>query len=68
MADVNLTAAFSTVPAGEQVEVKRTLVETIEQLDGLDERALDLHLLTGRNGGEGGGEVDIRHSRPPFAR
>src|SRR2546428_3404233 len=32
MADVNLTAAFSTVPAGEQVEIKRTLVETIEQL------------------------------------
>src|SRR2546428_11461426 len=32
MADVNLTAAFSTVPAGEQAEIKRTLVETIEQL------------------------------------
>ena len=33
MADVNLTAAFSTVPAGEQAEIKRTLVETIEQLE-----------------------------------
>ena len=32
MADVNLTAAFSTVPAGEQEEIKRTLVATIDQL------------------------------------
>src|SRR5438309_12053016 len=43
-------------------------VVTGELLDGVDERALDLHLLTGRNGGEGRGEVDVRHSRPPFAR
>jgi hypothetical protein len=32
MADVSLTAAFSTVPAGEQEEIKRVLVETAEQL------------------------------------
>jgi hypothetical protein len=32
MADVRLTAAFSTVPAGEQEEIKRVLVETVEQL------------------------------------
>jgi hypothetical protein len=32
MADISLTAAFSTVPAGEQEEIKRALVETIEQL------------------------------------
>jgi len=32
MAEVSLTAAFSTVPGGEQEEIKRTLVETIEQL------------------------------------
>lgn len=32
MADVSLTAAFSTVPAGEQEELKRVLVETVEQL------------------------------------
>lgn len=32
MAEVSLTAAFSTVPATEQEELKRVLVETIEQL------------------------------------
>ena len=32
MAEVRLTAAFSTVPAGEQEEIKRVLVETVEQL------------------------------------
>ena len=32
MADVRLTAAFSTVPAGEQEELKRVLVETVEQI------------------------------------
>ncbi|HXG04162.1 MAG TPA: hypothetical protein VNO23_12210 [Candidatus Binatia bacterium] len=32
MADVSLTAAFSTVPAGEQEEIKRVLVDTAEQL------------------------------------
>lgn len=42
MADVSLTAAFSTVPAGEQEEIKRVLVETVEQLareDGSFRRA-----------------------------
>lgn len=32
MADVNLTAAFSTVPAAEAEEIKRVIVETVEQL------------------------------------
>lgn len=32
MADVELTAAFSTVPAAEQEAFKRVLVETVEQL------------------------------------
>ena len=32
MAEVELTAAFSTVPAGEQEAFKRVLVETVEQL------------------------------------
>jgi hypothetical protein len=32
MTDVNLTAAFSTVPAGEAEEIKRVIVETVEQL------------------------------------
>lgn len=32
MAEVSLTAAFSTVPAAEQEELKRVLVETIEQI------------------------------------
>jgi hypothetical protein len=32
MAEVRLTAAFSTVPAGEQEEIKRLLQETVEQL------------------------------------
>ena len=32
MADVNLTSAFSTVPAGEAEEIKRVLVETVEQI------------------------------------
>jgi hypothetical protein len=32
MAEVSLTAAFSTVPAGEQEELKRVLVETAEQI------------------------------------
>ena len=30
--DINLTAAFSTVPAGEAEEIKRVLVETVQQL------------------------------------
>jgi hypothetical protein len=32
MAEVNLTAAFSTVPGGEQEVIKRLLVETVEQI------------------------------------
>ena len=32
MADVRLTAAFSTVPAGEQEALRRVLVETVEQI------------------------------------
>ena len=32
MADVSLTAAFSTVPAGEAEEIKRVIVETVEQI------------------------------------
>ena len=32
MADVELTAAFSTVPAGEADAIKRLLVETVEQI------------------------------------
>ena len=32
MADVSLTAAFSTVPAAEAEEIKRVIVETVEQL------------------------------------
>jgi hypothetical protein len=32
MADVTLTAAFSTVPAGEAEAIKRLLVETVEQI------------------------------------
>lgn len=32
MADVNLTAAFSTVPAGEAEDMKRVIVETVEQI------------------------------------
>lgn len=42
MADVSLTAAFSTVPAGEQEDLKRVLVETVEQIareEGLFQRA-----------------------------
>jgi hypothetical protein len=42
MAEISLTAAFSTVPAGEQEEIKRVLVETVEQLardDGSFKRA-----------------------------
>ena len=42
MADVSLTAAFSTVPAGEAEAIKRVLVETIEQIakdDGTFARA-----------------------------
>jgi hypothetical protein len=31
-AEVNLTAAFSTVPAGEADEIKRVLVETVQQI------------------------------------
>jgi hypothetical protein len=31
-AEVELTAAFSTVPAGEADEIKRVLVETVQQL------------------------------------
>lgn len=32
MALVELTAAFSTVPAGEAEEIKRTIVDTVEQI------------------------------------
>src|SRR5881227_3694270 len=32
MADVNLTTAFSTVPAGDAEAIKRLLVETVEQI------------------------------------
>jgi hypothetical protein len=32
MSDITLTAAFSTVPAGEAEEIKRVIVETVEQL------------------------------------
>ena len=32
MADVNLTAAFSTVPAGEAEEIKRVIVEVVQQI------------------------------------
>jgi hypothetical protein len=42
MSDITLTAAFSTVPAGEAEEIKRVIVETIEQLardDGTFTRA-----------------------------
>jgi hypothetical protein len=42
MADVSLTAAFSTVPAGEAEEIKRVIVETVEQIardDGTFTRA-----------------------------
>ncbi len=42
MADIELTAAFSTVPAGEADELKRVLVETAQQLaqeDGTFKRA-----------------------------
>ena len=42
MADVKLTAAFSTVPAVEAEEIKRVIVETVEQLardDGTFARA-----------------------------
>ena len=42
MAEVNLTAAFSTVPAGEAEEIKRVITETVEQIardDGSFSRA-----------------------------
>ena len=42
MAEITLTAAFSTVPAAEAEEIKRTLVETVESLardDGTFTRA-----------------------------
>jgi hypothetical protein len=42
MAEVNLTAAFSTVPAGEAEAIKRLIVETVEQIardDGTFSRA-----------------------------
>jgi hypothetical protein len=32
MADVELTAAFSTIPAGEAEAIQRLLVETVEQI------------------------------------
>jgi hypothetical protein len=32
MAEVELTAAFSTVPAAEQEELKRVLVDTVQQI------------------------------------
>jgi len=42
MAEVTLTAAFSTIPAGDAEAIKRMLVETVEQLardDGTFQRA-----------------------------
>ena len=42
MPDITLTAAFSTVPSGEAEEIKRVIVETVEQLardDGAFTRA-----------------------------
>ena len=42
MAEVTLTAAFSTVPAGEAEAIKRVIVETVEQIardDGTFTRA-----------------------------
>ena len=42
MAEVSLTAAFSTVPAAEAEEMKRVIVETVEQIardDGTFTRA-----------------------------
>jgi hypothetical protein len=42
MASVELTAAFSTIPAGEADAIKRLLVETVEQIardDGSFQRA-----------------------------
>src|SRR5262245_1580653 len=42
MSDITLTAAFSTVPAGEAEEIKRVIVETVTQLardDGAFTRA-----------------------------
>ncbi|HTO11226.1 MAG TPA: hypothetical protein VMQ51_06615 [Candidatus Binatia bacterium] len=42
MAEVTLTAAFSTIPAGDAEAIKRLLVETVEQLardDGTFQRA-----------------------------
>jgi len=42
MAEVTLTAAFSTIPAGDAEVIKRLLVETVEQLardDGTFQRA-----------------------------
>ena len=42
MAEITLTAAFSTVPAGEAEEMKRVIVETVEQIardDGTFSRA-----------------------------
>ena len=42
MAEVNLTAAFSTIPAGDAEAIKRLLVETVEQIardDGTFQKA-----------------------------
>ena len=42
MAEVQLTAAFSTVPAAEAEEMKRVIIETVQQLaqdDGSFKRA-----------------------------
>ena len=42
MAEVTLTAAFSTIPAGDAEAIKRVLVETVEQIardDGTFQRA-----------------------------
>jgi hypothetical protein len=32
MAEINLTAAFSTVPGGEAEEIKRVIVEVVQQI------------------------------------
>jgi hypothetical protein len=42
MAEVTLTAAFSTIPAGDAEAIKRMLIETVEQIardDGSFQRA-----------------------------
>ena len=50
MAEVTLTAAFSSVPGGDAEAIKRLLVETVEQIardDGV-RRAVRAHGRAGR--------------------